>query len=243
MNLFARLDGPRWTALAIVLAAILFLAVNILGNFWLGKFRIDATEGDAYTISKQIQPVFEGIDEPITIRLYYSQVLTTASPRFDPAGSFLGMIGVNVDVTQARRAEADLRELNETLEARVIREIGERRQAEAALQQAQKMEAIGQLTGGVAHDFNNLLQVIAGNLQLLGKDVAGSERAQHRIANALLGVNRGAKLASQLLAFGRRQALEPKTINIGRLVSGMDEMLRRTLGETIEVETVVSGGL
>jgi hypothetical protein len=139
--------------------------------------------------------------------------------------------------------EERLRELNETLEARVAQEIAERRQAEAFLQQAQKMDAIGKLTGGVAHDFNNLLQVISGNLQLLAKDVAGNERSKRRVSNALAGVSRGAKLASQLLAFGRRQPLEPKPLNIGRLVSGMDEMLRRTIGEAIEIETIVSGGL
>jgi PAS domain S-box-containing protein len=117
------------------------------------------------------------------------------------------------------------------------------RLTELALQQAQKMETIGKLTGGVAHDFNNLLQVISGNLQLLASDVAGSERAERRLANALAGVSRGAKLASQLLAFGRRQALEPKTIKIGRLIAGMEDMLRRSLGEAIEIETVVSAGL
>ena len=117
------------------------------------------------------------------------------------------------------------------------------RRTEAALHQAQKMESVGQLTGGVAHDFNNLLQVIAGNLQLLAKDVAGQERAESRVANALAGVQRGAKLASQLLAFARRQPLEPKVVNIARFVSGMEDMLRRTLGESVEVETVVSGGL
>jgi PAS domain S-box-containing protein len=117
------------------------------------------------------------------------------------------------------------------------------RRAELALQQAQKMETIGKLTGGVAHDFNNLLQVISGNLQLLASDVAGNERAERRLANALAGVSRGAKLASQLLAFGRRQVLEPKTIRIGRLITGMEDMLRRSLGEAIEIETVVSAGL
>jgi PAS domain S-box-containing protein len=125
----------------------------------------------------------------------------------------------------------------------------ERRQAEALrqteeqLRQSQKMEAVGQLTGGVAHDFNNLLQVISGNLQLLAKDIAGNERAERRVTNANVAVSRGSKLASQLLAFGRRQALEPKVINIGRLVAGMDELLRRALGEAVEIETIVSGGL
>ncbi|WP_372353195.1 response regulator [Pararhizobium sp. YC-54] len=117
------------------------------------------------------------------------------------------------------------------------------RLAEEQLRQSQKLEAVGKLTGGVAHDFNNLLQVIGGNLQLLSKDVVGHEKAQQRLQNALAGVTRGSKLASQLLAFGRRQALEPKVVNLGRLIRGFDDMLRRALGEGIEVETVVSGGL
>ena len=134
--------------------------------------------------------------------------------------------------------------------AKVTRDITERREAEAALQAAQatmirsqKLEAIGQLTGGVAHDFNNLLQVISGNLQLLSKDIAGNARAEIRVQSALAGVARGSKLASQLLAFARRQPLEPRVLNVGRLIKGMDEMLRRALGGEIEVETVVAGGL
>jgi PAS domain S-box-containing protein len=117
------------------------------------------------------------------------------------------------------------------------------RHAEEALRVAQKMEAIGKLTGGVAHDFNNLLQVIGGNLQLLADDVAGNERPAQRVRNALAGVARGAKLASQLLAFGRRQPLAPKVVNLGRFVRGLDDMMRRALGDGIEIETIVSGGL
>ncbi|WQO29905.1 PAS domain-containing protein [Microvirga lotononidis] len=123
------------------------------------------------------------------------------------------------------------------------RDVTERKQFEEHLRSSQKMEALGQLTGGVAHDFNNLLQVISGNLQLLTKDIAGNERAEARVQNALAGVTRGSKLASQLLAFGRRQPLEPKVVNVGRFIKGMDDMLRRALGEEIEVETVISGGL
>ncbi len=114
------------------------------------------------------------------------------------------------EIAQRTTAEAALQSLNEQLETRVGREIEVRRQAEGALQQAQKMEAIGQLTGGIAHDFNNLLQVVSGNLQLLARDIAGNERAELRVQNALTGVSRGSKLAAQLLAFGRRQPLEPK---------------------------------
>ncbi|WP_337266884.1 PAS domain S-box protein [Oryzifoliimicrobium ureilyticus] len=117
------------------------------------------------------------------------------------------------------------------------------RKTELALQQAQKMESIGNLTGGVAHDFNNLLQVVSGNLQLLERDLAGNEQALRRVTNALEGVNRGSKLAAQLLAFGRRQALDPRVVNVGRLVNGVDELVRRTIGDGIEVNTVVSEGL
>jgi PAS domain S-box-containing protein len=140
-----------------------------------------------------------------------------------PDEAFIHALGR--DVTEERAAAAALKK------------------TELALQQAQKMESIGNLTGGVAHDFNNLLQVVSGNLQLLRKDILGNERAERRVTNALAGVERGSKLASQLLAFGRRQALDPRVVNVGRLVRGMDEMLRRTIGEAIEVETIVSGGL
>jgi PAS domain S-box-containing protein len=124
------------------------------------------------------------------------------------------------------------------------REAAERlRESQAMLQQAQKMDAIGKLTGGVAHDFNNLLQVIGGNLQLLSKLVVGNEQAVRHVGTALSGVNRGAKLASQLLAFARRQPLEPRVVNVGRFVSGMEDMLRRSLGDSVELETIISGGL
>ncbi|HWF00684.1 MAG TPA: ATP-binding protein [Caulobacteraceae bacterium] len=122
-------------------------------------------------------------------------------------------------------------------------DISERIEMEDQLRQAQKLQAIGQLTGGVAHDFNNLLQVISGNLQLLEREVPRDERAQRRFQNAMEAVGRGSKLAGQLLAFARRQSLQPRPINLGRLVRGMDDMLRRALGEGVEIETVIAGGL
>jgi signal transduction histidine kinase len=131
----------------------------------------------------------------------------------------------------------------EAANGRLLAEAEERTRIEQVLRQAQKMEAIGKLTGGVAHDFNNLLQVVGGNLQLLQEDVAGDDRAEQRVRAAMAGVTRGAKLASQLLAFGRRQPLAPKVVNLGRFVRGMDDLLRRALGEGIEIETVISGGL
>jgi signal transduction histidine kinase/CheY-like chemotaxis protein len=150
---------------------------------------------------------------------------------------------VERELVHRARAEEELRVLNERLEIRVAEAVLEREAAFAALQQAQKMETIGKLTGGVAHDFNNLLQVISGNLQLLARDVQGHEKAERRVANALAGVQRGSKLASQLLAFGRRQPLEPRVLNVGKFLGGMEDMLRRALGEAIAIEVITSGGL
>jgi signal transduction histidine kinase len=147
------------------------------------------------------------------------------------------------ELRQRGEVEEELRLLNERLEVRVAEAVSEREAVFAALQQAQKMETIGKLTGGVAHDFNNLLQVISGNLQLLARDVQGQEKPERRVANALAGVQRGSKLASQLLSFGRRQPLEPRVLNVGRFLGGMEDMLRRALGEAIGIEVITSGGL
>uniref|UniRef100_UPI00396C46CD response regulator n=1 Tax=Paracoccus sp. TaxID=267 RepID=UPI00396C46CD len=115
--------------------------------------------------------------------------------------------------------------------------------SEAALRQAHKMEAIGQLTGGIAHDFNNLLQVIGGSLQLLATNPSNDDKARRRLQNAMEGVARGSRLASQLLAFGRRQPLAPRVVNLGRLIQGMDEMLRHALGEAVAIEMRVDDDL
>jgi PAS domain S-box-containing protein len=161
----------------------------------------------------------------------------------DRLGKIEKWIGTNTDIQDQKVAEAALAELAATLEQRVEARTSELVETQDALRQSQKMESIGNLTGGVAHDFNNLLQVISGNLQLLVNEVSGNEAAEQRIQNAMAGVARGSKLASQLLAFGRRQPLAPKVVNIGRLVRNLDDILRRSLGDAIEVETIVAGGL
>ena len=173
----------------------------------------------------------------------YRWVLSAAVPRFGDDEQFLGYIGSIIDISDRKEAEEILREANVVLERRVAAAIAERLHTEAQLRQAQKMEAIGKLTGGVAHDFNNVLQVIAGNLHLLSRDVSGNLRAEQRLQTAVAATARGSRLASQLLAFGRRQPLSPKTVNLGRLIRGIDDMLRRSLGESVEIETVITGGL
>ena len=130
--------------------------------------------------------------------------------------------------------------------AKVTRDLTERRAVEEHLRQSQKMEGIGQLTGGVAHDFNNLLTIIIGNLETIQRHLR--EEMWTALACSVWRTMRcvgrgGPTLTHRLLAFSRQQPLEPKSVDIGRLVSGMSDLLRRTLGEQIAVETVLAGGL
>lgn len=171
----------------------------------------------------------------------------SCSPVRDGAGRPLGVLAVISDTTQRVLAEHEreraLRRLMQTLEERVAQAVAARNESEERLHQAQKMEAIGKLTGGVAHDFNNVLQIINGNLHLLGMDARGNERIERRIKSANAAVARGAQLASQLLAFARRQPLNPASTNLGRLISAMDEVLRRVLGPSIAIHTHVQDRL
>jgi signal transduction histidine kinase/CheY-like chemotaxis protein len=128
--------------------------------------------------------------------------------------------------------------------AQLRSEMTRRLAAEGALRQAQKMEAVGQLTGGIAHDFNNILTIITGNLDLAHRLVAGQQpKVERMIGTALGAVDRAASLIRRLLAFARRQPLEPAVIDVNKLVAGMSELVRRMLGETISIETVLAGGI
>jgi PAS domain S-box-containing protein len=127
--------------------------------------------------------------------------------------------------------------------AKVTRDITEKKATEEQLRQSQKMEAVGQLTGGVAHDFNNLLTVIMGNLEHLDRVLAPDQPAKRMIAAALRGASRAAMLTNRLLAFSRRQPLMPEVLSANKLVAGMSELMRRTLGEAVQIEAVLAGGL
>jgi PAS domain S-box-containing protein len=154
---------------------------------------------------------------------------TLLNPIRDNAGRLIGFAKITRDVTERRQAQ-------ELLE-----------QARTRMLQVQKMEAIGQLTGGVAHDFNNLLTVIIGNLQSAERNAESSTpsiaRQRRSISAALRGARRAATLTQRLLAFSRRQPLDPKPLDINRFIAGEVEFLQRSLGETIEIETVGGGGL
>jgi signal transduction histidine kinase len=157
--------------------------------------------------------------------------------RSTPEGA-MRMTGAVVDITDVTAAQRALEELNATLEQRVETEVRERARAEEALRQVQKMEAVGQLTGGVAHDFNNLLTVIIGGLDTIRRSRPDDHQRIARATDmALQGAQRAVSLTSRLLAFSRRQPLEPKALDPDGLVRGMSDMLRRTLGERIELTT------
>jgi PAS domain S-box-containing protein len=177
----------------------------------------------------------------------------------EPNGELRGFLKIGQDVTERRAAQERLREsetalrrLNETLEAQVktrtaeLRqaldtlhaEVLERAQAEEALRQSQKMEALGQLTGGIAHDFNNILQGISGNLELMGRHLSQgrTEQVGRLVDRALSGVDRAAALTHRLLAFARRQSLQPKSVNVDALIEDMTELVRRSVGPGVRVE-------
>ncbi|TZG28718.1 hybrid sensor histidine kinase/response regulator [Sphingomonas montanisoli] len=147
------------------------------------------------------------------------------------------LLGVVYDVTEAKRQEARLRDLNDTLEQRVAEEIVERLRTEEALRQSQKMEAVGQLTGGIAHDFNNLLTIVSGSVEMASRrlDRSSDPRVARALDNAMRGVERAAALTQRLLAFSRRQPLDPRAVDAPRLLAGMSDLLTRTITESIAI--------
>jgi signal transduction histidine kinase/DNA-binding response OmpR family regulator len=151
------------------------------------------------------------------------------------------------EVEERRVAEHAVRELNQSLEQRIADAVAEREAIEDVLRQAQKMEAVGQLTGGIAHDFNNLLTIITGNMDMalraIDADGAIAPKLRRAIGNAQKGAERAAALTQRLLAFSRRQPLAPKALDADKLIFGMSEMLKRALGETVHLETVTAPGL
>ncbi|HYD65381.1 response regulator [Azospirillum sp.] len=186
-----------------------------------------------------VRPV-GGHDVYVSAGIETSAILVTWLRNTGPLVGLTLLAGLALAVTAGvalRRARGEL-----AAYAELRAEVQRREVAEFALRQSQKLEAVGQLTGGIAHDFNNHLQVIGANLQLLrGRALDGD--ALSLVGNALAGVDRAATLAARLLAFARRQPLSPTVVNLGRVVQTMTDLLRRTLGESIEIETIVAGGL
>jgi signal transduction histidine kinase/CheY-like chemotaxis protein len=181
-----------------------------------------------------------------------------------PGGRVKSLVGVSVDITARKTADIErdtlldqltaertaLAELTATLEQRVdertsdlMKEVAARERAQEQLRQAQKMETIGQLTGGVAHDFNNLLMAVMGNLELLRKRIPDDPRLHRLINGALQGAERGASLTQRLLAFARQQDLKAVAVDLGGLVRGMIDLLERSLGPRVALRLSIPDGL
>ncbi len=177
-------------------------------------------------------------------------VRSISQPRWGAGGEHLGFIGVAHDITEAKLAEQGLREINETLERRVRErtfelqealeklraEAAERERAEQALRQAQKMEAVGQLTGGIAHDFNNLLTPVIGGLEIISRNLEDS-RLKRIADTALESSRRGAKLTTQLLTFSRLQRIQMAPVDVNRVIAQMREILHHTIGSDVTIST------
>jgi len=164
-------------------------------------------------------------------------------PLRDAAGAVSGALLVVVDVDAHKRTEQELRELTETLEERVSARTNELIRAQEALRQSQKLESMGQLTGGVAHDFNNLLTPILGSLDLLKIKGLGSERDQRLIDGALQSAERARTLVQRLLAFARRQPLEIEPVDIGDVVAGLVELIESTVGPRVRLDLAITDRL
>ncbi|WP_313328666.1 hybrid sensor histidine kinase/response regulator, partial [Stutzerimonas balearica] len=185
----------------------------------------------------------------------YRWFLSRALPIRDDYGQVTHWFGTSTDVTAQVAAEEALRELNDSLERRVIErtrelaqinnrlhiEMAERERAEEALRHAQKMEAIGQLTGGLAHDFNNMLTGVLGALDLIQRRVESGRFGElgRYLDAAMTSANRAAALTHRLLAFARRQSLDPRPVDVNQLVASMEDMLRRTIGEHIRLDSAL----
>ena len=169
-------------------------------------------------------------------------------PIVENDGKVIGIFVQGQDVTEQQRNETELRRYRDDLEE-LVRERtlaleqseAERQVAQQALQQAQRLEAVGKLTGGIAHDFNNMLQIIGGNLQLLRRSLGSDQTAARRLDSAVSGVEKGARLASQLLAFASRQPLLPRQVHLPELLEQMHELLNGALGSAVQLELEVLG--
>ena len=164
-----------------------------------------------------------------------------SQPRWGLDGEHAGFIGVAFDVTEARQASEDLIRINDLLEERVQAALEQKELAEAALLHAQKIEAVGRLTGGVAHDFNNLLTVVIGALDQIQKYPDDARKRARMAEAAMTAARRGERLTHQLLAFSRRQALRPEVCDPNRLLRESEPLLRRAVGEAVAFDFRLGG--
>ncbi|MBL6456608.1 PAS domain S-box protein [Belnapia sp. T6] len=216
--------------------------VDPAGDWWIEHIHPD----DRERVRTSIHAVIDGAgshwaDEYRFLRAdgSYADVLDRGFMVRGPDGEPLRMIGAMLDVTERRQSERALRRLNEELEIEVSRRAEQLRQQEEALRQSQKLEAVGQLTGGVAHDFNNLLTVIRSSAGLLRRPGLPEERRQRYVEAIAETADRAAKLTGQLLAFARRQPLKPEVFTVSGRAQAVAELIRPLVGVRVAIEVVV----
>lgn len=197
-------------------------------------------DDQAHILEQSIQG--EATRRPFTMEARYRRVdgvyrwlRSFSRPRMDVEDNVIGFVGVAFDITEARQAEDDLKQVNELLEGRVNQALAEKARVEADLVHAQRMEAIGRLTGGVAHDFNNLLTVVIGALDIILRSPDDAAKRQKLGEAALAAARRGEGLTHQLLAFSRRQTLRPQPVDLNAHILEGEPLLRRAAGETVEL--------
>lgn len=206
-------------------------------------------EGDRDVVRGCLTDCLQGKDFAVEFRLHRGAgeqwLLSKGKVFHDAAGQPSYVTGTCADITARKRAEKALFELNETLEARVAAEVAERSRVEDTLHQAQKMEAVGQLTGGIAHDFNNLLTGVIGSLELMQRRRRGGDASEDEryINAAVTSAQRAAALTQRLLAFSRRQTLDLKPLEVNPLVASLEDLLHRTTRENIAIRTQLAAGL
>jgi PAS domain S-box-containing protein len=170
-------------------------------------------------------------------------LMGNATQLTDGQGRPRGSVAALLDVTALKKIERELRELTQVLEQRVAEAVAERETALAQLHEAQKLETLGQLTGGVAHDFNNLLTPIVGALDLLRRRLPDDPRTTRLIDAALQAADRGQTLVARLLAFGRRQVLQPRAVDVAELLHSLTDLIQRSIGRHIGVVVDPAAGL
>ena len=269
MNVFVRtqtIRDRRWLGHAIAVASVLLsLAVRYALGEAAYKFPF-VVFLPAVVVTTYVGGTWPGIVAAVLGGFAADLTLIAPIGSFVPAwpdgwlALFFYALTVTIDIAlihamtrafrRAARAETALRLVNERLEARVQartaaleQQIAEREAAEAKIRQMQKMESVGQLTGGIAHDFNNMLAVVIGSLEMARRRVDEPTRVVGFLASAEEGAKRAAQLVSRLLAFSRQQPLAPRALEVNQFVAGMSELLRRTIGERVVVETALAPDL
>ncbi len=219
------LDGEGWTAM------VHPDDLAIAGGRWADAIKVGETYEAEFRLRRADGQWRWHIARAVPIKGEYGQVVR--------------WIGTNTDIQDQKEITEALANVNATLEQRVEERTSELIQTAEALRQAQKMEAVGQLTGGIAHDFNNLLGGISGALEMIDRHLRGNtvNRIERYIDGAQDSVRRAASLTQRLLAFSRRQTLDPKPTDVNRLVSGLEELIRRTVGPSITLEIAAASDL